>query len=268
MGLHAIRMSLSDVSGIAKRDIESILRARQSRPFSSLEDFLRRTNVPKPVVWKLIKVGAFDELAPHGRRALLWRLYELERISRGGQRVGRQGRGALEPGGGYKSGELAISHEDPLFELATEGADLPGLDQMSIAEQVQSELEILAIDASAHVLTLFDSACQRLGVIPAVEAAQCAGGEIVTVAGAKVATQTPPLRSGERIIFVTLDDPTGVIDVTVLPRTQNRYAHLALSSPLLAVRGRIRRRGRSPSLVATQLWDLMACQQPESESSP
>ena len=57
------------------------------------------------------------------------------------------------------------------------------------------------------------------------------------VAGVKVATQTPPIRSGRRVIFLTLDDGTGPVDATFFEDAQGPYAATVFHSWLLVVRG-------------------------------
>src|SRR5690606_5129034 len=82
-------------------------------------------------------------------------------------------------------------------------------------------------------------------------------GAEVLVAGVKVATQTPAIRSGQRIIFVTLDDSTGPIDLTFFESVQGRCAATVFGSWLLLVRGAIRRTGaRAVSLRAVDCWNL------------
>jgi error-prone DNA polymerase len=77
------------------------------------------------------------------------------------------------------------------------------------------------------------------------------------VAGVKVASQTPAVRSGQRIIFLTLDDGTGLVDVTVFERVQPWCARPVFHGFLLAVWGRLRRTGvRGVSVVAERAWDL------------
>ena len=79
------------------------------------------------------------------------------------------------------------------------------------------------------------------------------------VVGIKVSTQTPPMRSGKRVIFVTLDDATGPIDVTFFTDTQDAYAHTIFSSSLLLARGVVRKTGpRGISLRGTGCWDLQS----------
>ena len=77
------------------------------------------------------------------------------------------------------------------------------------------------------------------------------------VAGVKVATQTPPVRSGRRVIFLTLDDATGPVDATFFDDAQGPYAATVFSSWLLLVRGEVRRTGpRGVSIRATGCWEL------------
>ena len=77
------------------------------------------------------------------------------------------------------------------------------------------------------------------------------------VAGVKVASQTPAVRSGQRIIFLTLDDGTGLSDVTVFERVQPWCATTIFHGFLLAVWGRLRRTGaRGASIVVERAWDL------------
>jgi error-prone DNA polymerase len=86
------------------------------------------------------------------------------------------------------------------------------------------------------------------------------------VAGVKVASQTPAVRSGQRIIFLTLDDGTGLSDVTVFERVQPWCAKTIFHGFLLAVWGRLRRTGvKGASIIAEQAWDLTALAQASRE---
>ena len=79
------------------------------------------------------------------------------------------------------------------------------------------------------------------------------------VAGVKVATQTPPIRSGRRVVFLTLDDATGPVDATFFEDAQGPYAATVFHSWLLVVRGVVRRTGpRGIALRATGAWELSA----------
>jgi error-prone DNA polymerase len=97
----------------------------------------------------------------------------------------------------------------------------------------------------------------ELGVVPARRLREVRNGETVLVAGAKAATQTPPIRSGKRVIFTTLDDGTGLVDLAFFDDSHDTCAHTVFHSWLLLVRGVVQRRGpRSLSVVGSAAWNL------------
>ena len=118
---------------------------------------------------------------------------------------------------------------------------------------MRAELEILGLDASRHVVDYLRRLPRRARRRPA--AATCSRRRSqaeLLVAGVKVATQTPPIRSGRRVIFLTLDDATGPVDATFFEDAQGPYAATVFHSWLLVVRGELRRTGRrGVSLRAT-----------------
>ena len=145
------------------------------------------------------------------------------------------------------------------FDLGEAAATVTGLPEMTMAEQVRAELEVLGLDASRHVLTCYESFFTALGVTRARHLPRCRNRAEVLVAGVKVATQTPPIRSGRRVVFITLDDATGPVDATFFEDAQAGYAATVFHSWLLVVRGTLRRTGpRGISLNASGAWELSA----------
>ncbi|WP_422631818.1 PHP domain-containing protein [Pseudokineococcus basanitobsidens] len=137
-----------------------------------------------------------------------------------------------------------------------------GLPEMTGAERVRAELEVLGLDASAHVLDFYAPLLRALGTTGSQQLASRRSRSELLVAGVKVATQTPPIRSGRRVVFLTLDDSTGPVDATFFEDVQGPYAATVFGSWLLLVRGELRRTGpRGVSLRATGAWDLPALQQ-------
>ena len=135
---------------------------------------------------------------------------------------------------------------------------LRDLDQ---AERVAAELEILGFDLSRHVLDFYAELLDELGVVRSDRLDGCRSGEVILVGGVKVATQTPAVRSGQRIIFASLDDAAGLVDLTFFESVQDRCAARLFGSWLLLVRGRVRRAGAGPMAVtvnATECWDIPA----------
>ena len=113
------------------------------------------------------------------------------------------------------------------------------------------------MDASRHVLSFYEPLLDQLGVIRSRDLGDHRNDEWVMVAGVKVASQTPQVRSNQRIIFLTLDDATGPVDVTVFERIQPKCAKTIFHGFVLAVWGRLRRTGvRGVSIIAEDVWDL------------
>jgi error-prone DNA polymerase len=230
---YGIRLALQDVHGISDAEIRSILQGRADRTFDDVGDFLRRTNVAKPVVEAIAHAGGFDGIGEGTRRD---RLYAT--MTTVSQREGDQ---------------LAL---DLTAASASEPITLP---EYTDAERVRAELEVLGLDASRHLVSFFEPLLADLGVVRSRDLHRRRSDERVMVAGVKVASQTPAIRSGQRIIFLTLDDATGPVDVTVFESVQPKVAKTVFHSFVLAVLGTVRRTGyKGVSVVAEDVWDLTA----------
>jgi error-prone DNA polymerase len=132
-----------------------------------------------------------------------------------------------------------------------------GLPEMTTGERMRAELEILGLDVSQHAVAGYDPFLDALGVTRSRDLLRRRSRSELLVAGVKVATQTPPVRSGRRVVFLTLDDGTGPVDATFFEDAQGPYATTVFSCWLLLVRGELRRTGRrGVSLRATGAWEL------------
>ncbi|MGW8380384.1 DNA polymerase III subunit alpha [Streptomyces sp. ODS28] len=235
-GTWGLRLALAEVQGISEADAARIA---AGRPYASLSDLWQRARPPRPVAENLARTGALDAFAPGGnRRDLLLHIAELHRAGRGS--------GAVE-------GQLALG-EEAAHEQREEPAGLPDMDG---DERLGAELGVLGMDASRHLMADHTAFLRELGAYRAKRLRDAEHGETVLVAGAKVATQTPPIRSGRRVIFTTLDDGTGLVDLAFFDDSHAACAHTVFHSWLLLVRGTVQRRGpRSFSVVGEAAWDL------------
>ncbi|SHH21064.1 DNA polymerase III subunit alpha [Geodermatophilus nigrescens] len=272
---HGIRLSLADVKGISDDEVARIV---AGQPYRSLPDFWNRASVSRPVVERLVLAGGFDSLYGFGvrdreagrptrsrqsvtRRDLLLQISELDRWSRSGKRAGSVGQLSLDLLGldtGDDAEEGMGEETDGAGWAGSEAAG-SGLPEFTDAELVRAELEVLGLDASRHVVDFYRPFLSAVGAVPAGELLGCRSGAEVLVAGVKVATQTPPIRSGRRVVFVTLDDGTGCTDSTFFEDVQGPYAATVFHSWLLVIRGVLRRTGpRGVSIRATGAWELPA----------
>jgi len=129
--------------------------------------------------------------------------------------------------------------------------------EMDATERVQQELSILKMDVTQHALEEFKPMLDEMGVVRADELVDLRSKTEVLVAGIRVATQTPPMRSGKRVVFITLDDGTGCSDATFFEDAQARSSHILFNNKYLLISGKTRRTGvKGVSIMAENAWDL------------
>ncbi|WP_328402337.1 DNA polymerase III subunit alpha [Streptomyces sp. NBC_00390] len=225
-----LRLALADVHGISEAEAARI---EAGQPYSSLRDFWERAHPGRPVAERLAQVGALDAFGAN-RRDLMLHLTELHRGRRSPGAYGSQ----LPLGDGRKTAPV-------------------GLPDLGDTERLSAELGVLGMDASRHLMGDHHAFLAELGVVCAQRLRAAPHGQTVLVAGAKAATQTPPIRSGRRVIFTTLDDGTGLVDLAFFDDSHAACAHTVFHSWLLLVRGVVQRRGpRSLSVVGAAAWNL------------
>ncbi|MEU5363543.1 DNA polymerase III subunit alpha [Streptomyces sp. NPDC005925] len=223
-----LRLALSDVHGISEAEAARIA---EGQPYASLLDFWERARPSRPLAGRLAQVGALDAFGAN-RRDLQLHLAELHRGARSG------GGDQLPLSGGRRTAPA-------------------GLPDLTPAERLSAELGVLSMDASRNLMDDHQAFLDELGVVSARRLRDARHGETVLVAGAKAATQTPPIRSGKRVIFSTLDDGTGLVDLAFFGDSHDACAHAVFHSWLLLVRGVVQRRGpRSLSVVGSAAWNL------------
>ena len=229
---YGIRLALSDISGINENEIAEII---AGRPFLDCADFVYRARVSRPTVENLILLGAFDQLHPQiNRRELLLHYAELDRWN------------------GPSSEQMALAFGGQSSSVISSG--LPALTE---GEKVRNELSLLGLDVSHHLIAFYHHFLSALKVVRAADLLSHRSRTPLLLAGVKVALQSPPVRSGRRVIFITLDDGTGCSDATFFEDTQLHSGRTLYHSKLLIVHGTLRRTGpRGVSILANCAWDL------------
>jgi error-prone DNA polymerase len=230
----AVRIALSTITKISDGEVASII---AGRPYIDLTDFVRRSGASAPVTESAILTGAFDRLHTDvNRRDLLLHFSDLQK----------------SPNAGVTGAQMNLAFAPPTLISS-------GLPDMSPAEIVQHEIARLGIDMSEHLVSFYSDFLNSIGAVRSCDLLAQRSRSSVLVAGIKVAMQTPPVRSGKRVIFVSLDDGYGCSDSTFFSDAQSDYASTLYSSSLLLIRGITRRTGaRGISLRATGAWDLRA----------
>jgi len=181
------------------------------RPYRDLEDFARRTGLPAPALEALATAGAFGCFGL-SRRAALW-----------------------------AAGAAASLRPGQLPGTAT-GMAAPGLPPMTPVEETLADLWATSAYGT-HPVAHVRPALAARRVIPASEVRTAAAGSAVIVAGLVTHRQRPPTARG--VVFLSLEDETGMVNVIVQPHVWKRYREVATAAPAVVIHGRIERSGPS-----------------------
>ncbi|MFB6832612.1 DNA polymerase III subunit alpha [Streptomyces hydrogenans] len=238
-----VRISLASVHGISETEVAQIT---TGQPYTSVQDFHARAHPKLPTLERLIRIGALDQLKGDGsRRDLLLQATELHRQTR------------TRPG----TGQLPLD-TTPITAGTT------GLRELTAREQLEAELDVLKIDVTRHLMEDHHRLLREIGATDAAHLKAIHPGQKVLVAGVRASTQTPPIASGKRIIFVTLEDGSGLVDLAFFEDSHEACAHTVFHHGLLLVRGTVEARGPRRTVVGEMAWDLDALATARSTHGP
>ena len=143
------------------------------------------------------------------------------------------------------------------FDFDAESPLSKGGHQPTHQEQIDQELSITGMEISGHQIEQFQQMLDEMGVVRAGELISLRSNTEVLIAGVRVATQSPPMRSGKRVVFISLDDGSGCADATFFDAAQRRASQVLFQNRLLLISGKTRRTGvRGVSVLAENAWDL------------
>ncbi len=217
-----VRLGFCMVKGLAASTIERLLAARAAGPFPDVTALAHRAGLDRRELRLLAEAGALSDLAGHRHRAH-WAA------------LGREAPLPLLP-------EVRVQEGAPLLRRPTDGEDL------------LADYGRLGFSLEHHPLELLRPQLLRLKRTTAFEVQQARHGERVRTAGLVTMRQRPGTATG--VVFITLEDETGVLNLIVwssLVETQRREV---LGARLLGVNGKVQRDGAVIHLLAEQLEDL------------
>ena len=224
----AVRMGLRYVKGLGETDWESVASARRVAPFTSIDDFVRRTTVNEGVLSTLAEAGAFDGLDTD-RRTALW---DVRR--------------------------LAHSREESLSLPARENT--PRFESLNAFEEVKWDYHTTSHSPRRHPLAPMRASLTQQRLPDARTVASMKNGERVRYAGLVICRQRPGTAGG--VVFMTLEDETGFVNVVVWESVFQRYSVLAKAVSFLGITGTLQAEDGVVHLVAEKLWE------PKTELTP
>jgi len=219
----AVRLGLRYVRGLREEAGRRLEAERRRRPFSSMDDLVKRGELRRDEVAQLARVGALASLAPE-RRAALW---EAERAGR--------------PAGALYEHLPAPREPSPLRPMAA-------------AERLIADYEGTGLTLGPHPMAFRRGRLGRMGVSRAADLAAFRHGAWVKVAGAVVVRQRPGTAKG--FVFLNLEDETGLVNVIVRPPLFHRHRLALVSEPFLLIEGTLQRQDNVTSVRAERLAPL------------
>jgi DNA polymerase III alpha subunit len=219
-------LGLRLVSGFAQAAAERLMQARRISAFASVDDLARRAQLDARDLQTLAHADALQSLAGHRRRQL-W--------SAAGQ--GRP--------------EKSLLADAPIIERPNEQ---PDLFEAPEGEAIAHDYASTGLTLRRHPLALLRSAIARRGWRSAEQLAQLKDGASAWACGIVTMRQQPETAKG--VIFVTLEDETGSVNIIVWRHVRERQRPALLRSRLLAVAGQWQSKDGTTHLIAKRLLDM------------
>ena len=216
----ALRLGLRLVRGLGERTGERIEVARRRQPFASVEDLVSRARLDKRELEALAQAGALVAFG-FERREAMWK--------------------------------VRAPREHALFAGVPFGDETPDLPRMSRSEQLVLDYESTGVAVGDHAMAVarphlprHTKSSRDLDALP--------HGTSVTTAGMVVCRQRPGTASG--VVFVTMEDEWGFINLILWPRTFEAFRHVATTAAMLLARGKVERQGDVIYVVPDHLEPL------------
>jgi DNA polymerase-3 subunit alpha len=224
-----IRFGLAAIKNVGEAAMESILKTRaDDGSFTTLEDFCVRVDlrlVNRRVIESLIKAGAFDSLGL--TRAHL--LTQCDLALESGQRQQRE----------RAEGQASFFDLPAVAPMPRKMEAATVVPEWADDQRLGYEKEVLGFYVSGHPLARFEGVAETLGVTSSAELASRGHGARVTLFGHVAAIKETATKSGNRMAFLTLEDMTGTVEVTVFPEPYKAAAAFLRSQEPIIVRGRM-----------------------------
>jgi DNA polymerase III alpha subunit len=112
------------------------------------------------------------------------------------------------------------------------------------AVKAYNEAGSMSVFCHGHPLEVLRPKLAAQGIVTAMDLRRIPSGRRVRITGILVIVHTPPTKSGKRVMFITMEDETGLMDVVAFPKAQAGFARDILTSEVLTVEGRLQRLGK------------------------
>jgi error-prone DNA polymerase len=226
IGGPAVRLGFRLVHGLHRAHADRICDLRNTKPFISIDQFARRTALPAHALRRLAEADAFGSLGL-SRRQALWEIMKCH------------------------------STPLPLFDWLEEDSQIePGvkLPTMPMSQEVTTDYRTAGLSLKRHPVALIRPTLTQMRITPAADLLNKSHGTWVKVAGLVLIRQRPGTASG--IVFETLEDETGIINLILRPDVYDRYRKAARHSTLVQADGYVEKADNVMHVMVKRMTDL------------
>jgi error-prone DNA polymerase len=216
----AVRIGLRYVHGFRESDWEKIEKTRQLGSFRSLEDFAARTGLEDAALRKLAEAGALES-SDDNRRSAIWRSRGIER------------------------------HREPVLPLVSRSPQAQ-FDALDLFETVDWDYRATGNSPRAHPLAALRGHLTSLKLPLASDVRRMPHGRRVRYAGLVICRQRPSTAGG--VVFMTLEDETGFVNVVVWQNVFKRHMVLVKTASFVGVTGKLQVSSNVTHLIAESFW--------------
>ena len=226
-GSLAVRLGLRMVAKLSEADAARLVLARADEPYRSIDEAWRRAGIGPGALSRLAEADAFRPSLGLARREAGWKIR------------------------GLRDTALPLFDRPGASEL---NEPAPVLKPMTEGREIVEEYGHVGLSLRRHPLALLREDLAARGYKPCQAAAGGRDRQFIRTAGLVLVRQMPGTAKG--VMFMTLEDETGVSNLVIWKTLYEKQTGVALSAHLLGVEGRIQREGDVVHLVAYKLHDL------------
>jgi error-prone DNA polymerase len=240
---YALRLGLRQIKGFAETDAERLVAARPKAGYLDPRDLWQRSDLGRGALERLAEADAFRSMELDRRRAL-WALKALGEPPLPLFAAAKEAPTPSSPasGGGLGRGERGEARAMAL------------LPEMPLGEHVVEDYASLGLTLKRHPLAFLRTELAREGLVTAAELARLPVDRRLSIAGIVLIRQRPGSANG--VVFITIEDETGIANLIVWPQILERFRRAALGATLLRCTGKLQREESVIHVVADRLEDM------------
>ncbi len=240
---YALRLGLRQVNGMNKEQAARLVLCRD-RPYTDVRDIRDRTGIPVATLERLAAADAFRSMGLDRRQAL-WQVKAIK---------------SEKPLPLFAYAQTSGQGDDPAVALP----------EMPPPEHVVVDYQTTGLSLKAHPLSFLRGAYQAQGILATEALGKHENNARVALAGVVLVRQRPGTAKG--VVFLTIEDETGIANCVVWAKTMERYRRILMGSRLLLVQGRLQKHEEIIHVVADHMEDwtghLAALVEDETVSAP